>query len=524
MKKIILILLFLPFSTWSQSLDFTEEQEAFVLDFLKKLEKKIINISVDDYFKEMDEALVKAPYHPRLVEEYLRNKFFVMMDFKFVSDYCSRLEDAYLSTNQSILVDPCASAYVFSENHIELYNRIIPLTNDENLRELFLSFYYFGAENYDDFIKYARKSVTKNFNYKSQMMLRDLAFQYLVVILNLYENVNDFSTFIKDYEDTIFSTDLSIPIYNVLIQSSVFNSDFLMAEKLLDYVKNLETNNYKYLYPISALYYSYKGDQSLAIKALDNALNLEISDFEKITHAGDISKDIFNLYSMSIRELEDFNTKERLINKAIIFFEDRNDYRIRFKLFQSLLYASEDFKRAKSILNEIEPYLKEQNVKDLEHIFKMENELGKKKPDYRLVDNLISKMLPNLNLSSLDFQRILYRYKVNYNSKRPVFTLNEIVEELDKLLERPLDRQERLRYLQFKILLIGENDRESAIKELEKLPEDLANEIISDFESTENNPEKISEFLISNRKELEDINGSINLINVSYINVVQLKE
>jgi hypothetical protein len=524
MKKIVLILILFPFFGWSQNTSFTKEQFEYVDKFYAKFENT--NPSKEDFLKELEDALEIVPYHPNFVESLLKEKF-NDRDFKFMVDYCSRLDDNYLSTFQPILVEVCACGYFFNGDNDGLYNRIIPLTQNKDTRELLLSAYYLGTEDYKEFIKLGKSSLSKSYKYDGQMILRSHLFGYFIAVLQEKENSKELAAFTKDikkYEATIFSSDLSIPTYYILIQASIFNNDFVMAEKLIDYVKKQDVDNYKYLYPISALFYSQKGEERLTIEALEQAFELENSDFERITVAENVSADIFSNYSMSIRKIQDYKTRERLVNQAITYFDKREDYKIRFKIYQSLLYASRDIDKARAVLKECEPYLVDLNLTDLDYMIRIENELGKENPNYRLVDDYMQKVTPYKNIPEIIFQRIVYQYNVNYNSRKSVFSLNEMVEELDKLLQYPLIREAKMKYLRFKIILIGQKDKAWAKRELEKLPEDEAEEIIVDFESTKNNSLKASEILISTTNELKDIKGNSSLIYVGYINAIRVKK
>ena len=524
MKKIVLILLLFPFFGWAQETNFTDEQHKFVDEFYEKLENN--NPPIDKLVLELEDALEIVPYHPQFVLTYLSAKF-NLRDFKFISNYCNGLEDNYLSTFQPILVDVCACGYFFNGDNDGLYHRIIPLTQNKDTRELLLSAYYLGTEDYKEFIKLGKSSLSKSYKYDGQMILRSHLFGYFIAVLQEKENSKELAAFTKDikkYEATIFSSDLSIPTYYILIQASIFNNDFVMAEKLIDYVKKQDVDNYKYLYPISALFYSQKGEERLTIEALEQAFELENSDFERITVAENVSADIFSNYSMSIRKIQDYKTRERLVNQAITYFDKREDYKIRFKIYQSLLYASRDIDKARAVLKECEPYLVDLNLTDLDYMIRIENELGKENPNYRLVDDYMQKVTPYKNIPEIIFQRIVYQYNVNYNSRKSVFSLNEMVEELDKLLQYPLIREAKMKYLRFKIILIGQKDKAWAKRELEKLPEDEAEEIIVDFESTKNNSLKASEILISTTNELKDIKGNSSLIYVGYINAIRVKK
>ncbi|GGD35114.1 hypothetical protein [Flavobacterium orientale] len=523
-KKIILILLLFPFFGWSQKTNFTDEQIEFGDKFYEKM--KNTNLTEEEFIPEVQDALTKVPYFPPFVHSLLIAKF-NLRDFRFINDYCSRLDDNYLSTFQPILDEVCACGYFFNRDNHGLIHRIIPLIKDKDTKELFLTAYYLGIEDYKEFIKLGKSSLSKSYDERLHMILASQLLGDFIAILHQNENAKELAAFsrdLKEYEATIFSSDLSIPIYYILIQSTIFNYDFVMAEKLIDYVKKQDVDNYKYLHPISALFYSHRGEERLTFEALEQAFDLEDSAFERITMAENVSLDIFSSYSMSIRKIEDYKTKERLVNQAITYFEKREEYKIRFKLYQSLLYASKDIDKGRAILKECEPYLIDQNLKDIDYMLRIENELAKENPNYRMVDDFMQELTPYKNIPEVIFQRIVYQFKVNYNSKKPVFSLKEMVEELDKLLKYPLIKEAKLKYLRFKIIIIGQKDREWAKRELEKLPEDEAEEIIGDFESTANNSQKATDILISNTNEFKDFKENSNLIHVGYINAIRIKK
>lgn len=520
LKKIILILILLPFCAQSQKIKFTDEENKFADEQFEKL--RDIKFSDDAFHPIVEGALAKVPYHPKFVHAMLDAKLFVN-DFKFVCRYCSSLDDNYLSAFQNILNEICSYSYIRNHDFTGLKNRLIPLMEDKNSRELYLSAYYLGVDNDEEFQNHAKFSISKVYPSLKQMFIRDQFFVRYMAFLIENDNEEDFSTFLKDYESTIFSSDLEMPYYINLMGYYLLSSDFAAVEKLSNHVRKLNPFNYRYLYPIYAWSYGLQDQEALAIEFVEKSFRLEDSDFKIMTEANMGEGDVFPMLSMAIRSIKDFKTKERLVEQGITYFENQENYKVRFKLYQSLLYAAKEIKKAESVLKECKPYLTDVNFKDLEAMIKMENELGKDNPNYRLVDELMNLVLPNIKMYEMKFQKILYRYKVNYNSKKPVFTVQEIVNELNELLQYPLSNTTRQTVLHFKILFIAENDRDWAQRELDKLSGGDAIGIVADFKSIDNNPEKASEILISSRKSLKDINN-INFINVTYINKITLKE
>lgn len=522
-NKIILIVLLLPLAGWSQPTTFTDEEHKFADDFFEKMTKKI-PIPSDELYAELDTAMKKVPFYPGFVAVLLREKMLVNSnrDFEFGYEYCKKLDDHYLSTFQPILEELCAYAYYMKKNDDELYNRIIPLIKDENIKGLYLAGYYRINGNEDEFINHAKYSILENYKYESLNFIRDNhLYEYYRIIRNK-KNTNLLEQFLKDYEKAIFSSNLDALFYLSLIENATHTFNDVLAIKLINYVKELDVEKYKSLSPAIAYYYSLNGEEEIALEALKKAFEIDKSDF--LNNYNPDARLIFNTYSTSINKLSDFKTKERMVEKGLSYFEDMNDYKIMFQLYQSMLHASKDIKAAKAILKECEPYLNEINYNNLNNILMINNEMGKKKPDYKMVDSLLDKVVTTIDLSSFYYQKIRYRYKVNYTTKKPVFTLNEVVEDFDKIFSKPLSKADKLYYLRPKLLFIGESDKEWFIREIEKLPADIADELMESYNIAEKNPEKAAELLSTNKRTLKDINRTVDFISISYLNTITLEK
>lgn len=520
-KKIILIILLLPVMGWSQPTTFSDEEHKFA----RSVAEKMLNnpsISSDEVYLELDIAMQKVPYHPGLVQ-YLLTEKFNSKDYEFVYNYCKKLDDHYLSTFQPILVEICGKTYCYKEDYDGLYNRIIPLIKDENIKGLYLALYYKDKGNEAEFIKHAKYSILGNYKYDFLNYLRDYhLYEYYRIISNK-KNTSLLESFLKDYEQVIFLSNFNVVFYLSLIEDATHTLNDELAIKLINYVKELDVEKYKSLYPAIAYYYSFKGEEEVALEALNKAFEIDKSVFLK-SYNPDDTQLIFNTYSVSISKLSDFKTKERMIEKGMHYFEDILEYKIMFKLYQSMLSATKDITAAKAILKECEPYLNEINYDNLNNILIINNEMSKKKPDYRMVDGLLDKVVAAIDFNPYYYQKIMYRYKVNYSTKKQVFTLNEVVEGFDKIFSKPLSKADELYYLRPKLLFIGESDKEWLMREVEKLPTDIADELIESFNIAENNPEKTAEILSTNKMSLQDVNRTVDFINISYLNTIILKK
>jgi hypothetical protein len=519
-KKLILMILSIPVMGWSQPTTFSNEETEYVRNVLEKIFYNS-SISTDEVFSELDYAMQKVPYHPGLVQYLLRVKLLDTKDYEFVYSYCKKLDDHYLSTFQPILVELCGYTYYYKDDYEGLYDRIIPLIKDENIKGLYLALYYRNKDDEHEFIKHAKYSILGNYKYDILNNFRDYHLDEYYRIISHKKNTSLLESFLKDYEQVIFSSNLNALFYLSLIEDATHTINDVLAIKLINYVKELDAEKYKSLAPAIAYYYSFKGEEEVALEALNKAFEIDKSEFLKSYNPD--ARLIFNTYSTSISRLSDFKTKEIMVEKGLHYFEDMVEYKIMFKLYQSMLYASKDIIAAKAILKECEPFLNEINYSNLNNILIINNEMGKKNPDYRMVDGLLDKVVTAIGINSFYYQKIMYRYKVNYRTKKPVFTLNEVVEDFDKIFSTPLSKEDEMYYLRSKLLFIGESDKEWFIRELEKLPTDIANKLIESYNMAENNPEKIAEILSTNQIYLNDINRTVDFINISYLNSIILK-
>jgi len=511
-KKIILIVLLLPFVGWSQPTEFYKEETDFAMSVLEK-RKKNISQPLDEYLLELEAALQKVPYHPNLVQSLLRIKLYDKKDFKFICNYCKKLDDYYLTTYQGVLVELCAYAYFAQEDYEELYNRVTPLIEDKNIKDLYLAAYYYHKNNEEAFVKHLKYALFVSYKYSSLNYLRDIHLQnYRNIIIN-QRNSNSIKSFLKDYEKAFFLSNLPTSFYVDIIEKATFTLNFDLAERLIKYVEKLNTEKYKYLYPIIAYYQSYKGEESLAVEALDKAFEMD-----RIGFKNSYPVNIAHIFNESIFNLKDFKTKERMFDKGMQYFEGMNDYKIKFKIGKSMLLATQDVKVASALLKECEPFLNARNYNDFKNIHLINSEMGKKNPDYRVVDNLLNDVVSTLDVHPTYFQKIMFCYRVNYRAKKPVFTLNEILEDYDKILSKPLSKADEQYYLIYKLRMINEYDKELLMKEIEKLSDDFANELTESL-----NVEVINSEKTANATKPETISTAVDFITINYLKMNQLK-
>ena len=102
-NKSVLILFFLPILAFSQKTNFTPEQEALAEKVVNKI-KNTQNFNLEQFTKDLNEALDKVPYHPDLLYQLFKAYAYGSADFDFVYRYCQRLDQDYLQNHQELLV------------------------------------------------------------------------------------------------------------------------------------------------------------------------------------------------------------------------------------------------------------------------------------------------------------------------------------------------------------------------------------------------------------------------------------
>ena len=499
-KVLILIFLLISIKGWTQSTEYSDEENKFVDEFMEKhINQK--GLTSDEVYSKLEIGMEEVRYHPVFVEKLLTTKLWVDGDATFTYDYCERLLDnTYLSTFQSILIDPCAYSYMVAKDYEGLYNRIIPRINDDNIRGLYLAAYYqykhnkYGT-NWDEFKEHISYSVNIEYDYEILNHHKNWLLSYLFDDVLRTLELSYFRWFIEEYKEAIYSSDLPTYQFSSVIGYAVDfdNSDSDIAKNIIEHVRGLNVEKFNYLHPAIALYHFHEGRESLAIEALDKSFEMDRAGFFEAYPKDFISIESF--YLDVIFGLEDFKARERLLDKALQYFKGHKSYEVRLNLLQALLLASEDIGAAKDILKNNKSYLSKKAYGINKKALVACKEFSKKKPDYRFVENVLSMMLSELygqefteDLSNLDDRKALYRYIVNQNVEKPVFTLKEIVEVIDDALEE-FSKGSHAGYddfLYFKLAIIAERDEDWLKRELDKLPKDVASEFVERLNNQDN--------------------------------------
>lgn len=507
----ILIFLFAPLIGWAQPTTFTEEEENYVVEFIETLKKRT-PLTTNELIEAINEGLEIVPFHPTLVEILLSEKS-NNDDFAFVHNYCENLDDEYLSDFQSILFTVCAYTYLKVDDYDGLYNRIIPLIKDRNIKGLHLMAYYFyNGYQEEEFKEHAKYALQNRYEYGILNGYKNYFLEYFIYQLTTenYSNsaIIEITSFLNEYEDAFLSSDMLVFAYYRLIEAAVVYSNLELAKKLIDYVKELYPEKYEYLYPVVAFYHSQvEGEEDLVKKALENTFKMDKAGF---LDAYPLEETDFRaIFFKSISLLTDHEDKKKYVEQGVDYLQDIPILKQGLRLYQSMILAPEDLKCAKKILKEYETVLDETNYSLFGDILFALNEVNKKKPDYRQVDAILNELMKINNFAVIGayYLQVKFRYKVNYNSKKPVFTLNEILEPFEYILTDSFDYKEY--FLEQKLKIIGEYDNEWLLRELEKLPKDVADEFIEKFSHQNDDLEKA--------KELKDITSTINPFTERYL-------
>ncbi|WP_299523130.1 hypothetical protein [Winogradskyella sp.] len=467
-NKVILILILSPLLSFSQSTDFTPEQEALAQEVVNKI-KTTPDEAIDfgQFIKDLNAALDEAPYHPDLLYQLFRVYAKGIKDFNFVSNYCERLDQTYLQNYQRLLVEFCTTCY-FAEQNFDLLYSVIPIIKDKKNKDLYYALYYMETENYYKGEEYALTALKNDYKLQSSAILKAYLFELYIKYLASKQNRNRIYELMLAYKDQLESFNLDIDTHFVLIETAIINDNYKIAEDLIRYCGSSSFQNFRYMSIPKALLYSLKGDQDMATRFLETALNLDDSVFESVLNETD-GFNVFSSYLKTVNNLSDYDTKVHLVTQMLDFFKGKSLFTLQTKLYQSVLLASKDAVQAQAILDSCKEVIHSQSYKSFKTLIQMENELYKEDPDYRLVDRKIENLKPALDERAFIELRLNYRSDVNIIKKSLYFNAEEMADGLDQFIKFIDDETQRRDLMLLKIETIALFDIESANAELDKL-------------------------------------------------------
>lgn len=480
MKKTFLILLFIPQFFFAQNTNFTQEQEDVVENVVEELLNNKENISYEEETLEsVQKALEEVPYHPELVWRLLDIHLGYFKDPKFVSNYCQQLSDEYLAQNQYILCAYCMASFVFNTEAELIKNRIYLIEN-EDIKNFYQATYFYHLDQWDEFIEYASKvinhEVFEKVNFKHEIpfikYISDKVFRELVAHLVTTKETDILANIIETNQDAIASKKMDFDIFFTVTNVAISNDILNLSETLLNNSFANYPSEYKYVSILKAYLASEKGDETSAVIHLERSLLLDDSVFEvilneSIKNSGEINT--FPAYIRTLENLTDYKTKERIVNDMLDFFEGRLRFTLQTKLYQSMLYASQDLQKAQDTLDACQADVNTQTYDFFQQLIQIESALHQEEADYNYVNQLLSYFEEKLSEEDYLMLKFDFQYGVNQLKNDEYFDAKLMIEDLNRLIELTSSEEKKLRYTITKIKILAITDVDQANEELDQL-------------------------------------------------------
>lgn len=466
MKNYLLFFYLLPLFVFPQKTNYTTEQEQIVDKIVFEINNSE-EINYDLFIANLNNGLDRVPYHPDLVYQLLRVYSYGQDDFQSASSYCQRLDKNYLLNNQNILVEFCASSFFLVENYEKVHS-LLPLINEQKNKDLYNALYYIEIKELDKGIEYVLKCLNHDYTYQSQIILKYYIINRMIMDLYLSDRFNYLNKIITENREQFRSFKLELEAFVMLIESAIIDGDYKLVEDLISESIIRFPQFFKYMTVYNALIYSKKGKDLKAIKAMEKALKFDETAFTDILNEKD-GLNIFANYILTLNNLSKYKDKVQLSMQMLDFFKGKELFTLKIKLYQSVLFASKDLDKAQTILDSSNQENSQKNHENFNQLLKIQNELYKENPDYKLVNQMLYNF--KNNLSEIEFLMLIvdYKYTVNIAKNSAYFEPKKMVQELDQLIEITEDEEQLLKYRLQKIQTIATYDFELANKELDRL-------------------------------------------------------
>lgn len=466
MKIFLLLFYLIPLFVLPQKSNYTTDQEQIVDKIVFEINNSE-EINYDLFIANLKNGLDRVPYHPDLVYQLLRVYSYGQDDFQSAASYCQRLDKNYLLSNQNILVEFCASSFFLVENY-EKVQSLLPLISEQKNKDLYKALYYIEIKELDKGIEYVLNCLNHNYTYQSQIILKYYIINRLIMDLYRFEQYSLLSEIVTTYKDQLKTIELNIEAYLLLIEASILNENYASAQDLISNTIIRFPQFFKYMSVYKALIYSKKGEDLNAIKAMEKALSFDDSAFNVILNEkGGLN--IFSNYILTLNNLSNFDDKVRISQQMLDFFQGKELFSLKVKLYQSVVYASRDKAKAYDILHSCQGHITEKKHQIFEDLINIQFELKKENPDYKLAAKMLHNFKGHVSDKMFLMLMVDFKYTVNIEKNSAYFEAKKMVEELDQLIDMTDGEEQKLKFTLQKIQTIATYDFELANKELDKL-------------------------------------------------------
>ena len=427
-------------NSFSQSTDFTEEENQYVEKIIYDLENAKTNMQI---INKTYKALEEVPYHPRLVLMYiiaLKNQKTQEHIEKALS-YCQRLDDDYLSNNSSIL-EFCSHISFLVEDNYDFLKKNSSLHQDQVTQEIINSIIAYVDEDTEEFVSLARPAVEKG--YTGIYPLRQIVLSALVKYYYSTNNTKELEKLYKNHFE--YSQEEVADLRTFVIFSEYLNYPRGYTG-LLGLIKNTEK-----MYPelenwlgiFKAKPYAGLNNNYLAEEALLNSLKLNEDEINKLLTGFEI-----NYFEYFYKAILLINNLDVQINLAEALLEKEN-YEEHARLLLASFYSESDiemslkylsdFAKTKNLIvtsnqdSDFGAYSDEVNLLLLQTIFKLNFEFAKSKDNnFLLIDQNLSELYEITGADFLNLLKYKNQLKANLIKESEIFKFEEVKKSLENI-------------------------------------------------------------------------------------------
>lgn len=420
--KFIIVILLVPYLSFSQSINFTEEENQYVESFFSDIKNREYDIPFEEAIDLLEEALEKVPYHPDLVYQILHEKY-AYGDREYVVNYCSKLDKKYLFSNQKIVEIYFNSALLLEK--FKLIQSETELVESQSTKNLFKSYIAYEENEIEDFVKFGIDGIKQQ--YKFLNPLKQNILNLLVIHYYVIDDFDSIYTILTNYFDYPVKDVTELETLIIFHQVAVINDEYSMGKDILQLIENMYPNEHEILSIFQAETFASSGYKYLAEEALIKSISFTEDEVNELfIHFG---VDYFEQFFRVIINIDDSNVQIKLVNEIL----KTEKYRNSSYLLMSLVLAPQDLSKSIEYFNKFENNKNEVLLDIFISLLKTDYELAQKRKNYEKINTNLSY----LSDATSEVFFLLYQIKLqliaNYKTPDYQYDYNKMLDQLEKI-------------------------------------------------------------------------------------------
>lgn len=416
-----MIFILIQFSVFAQPTDFTEEENQYVRSFFKELKNKQ-DLTFEKVFGELDKALKEVPYHPDLVFQLLYEKRNTKQ-WEFSLNYCSQLEDSYLSEFQNVSEICIHTALLLDE--FSYVNKNLDMITEPSTQHLFKAYMAYENELIDEFVSHGMKAIDHKYEYLNSLKQHILS----MLVIHYFVN-NDLAQIDLIYSNYFDKPERSMTDLETLIifhQLSLLKGDYSGCRDMIKLAEKFYPDTSEYLNIFKAEYLVALGFNYSAEEALINSLKVSEDDINSLFSHFEL--DYFQKFFRVLMNMDGKNIKIELAE----VLSQNPKYKEQSKLLLAMLHAEEDISKSITYFNDFEINRDNTNLEIFKKILLLDNALVDEGIDDAKTNNYFSDLYKLTDQAFVLLYQSKFQLLVNLTSQEEIFDYKTISNNLDKI-------------------------------------------------------------------------------------------